>query len=428
MDCNPEILLHRATGKPKISVILIDWGVRESFHCLHYLNRQTARRDDYELIWLEFYDRKPEGLKRVVSESERMLDKWYVLGYPNDFIFHKHRLYNVGVLAAAGDICVICDSDAIFSPTFIENLLGAFKETPRGVIHIDEVRNIDQRYYPFNYPAIEDILGPGCINWQGTTSSGLSTDVDRIHGANYGACMAARRRDILAVGGADEHLDYLGYVCGPYDLTFRLANYHGRPERWLQNEFIYHAWHPNTAGCNFDYHGPHDGRFMSSPALQARTTGRVEPYRRSPLFNGARLSGATPSSDGALCDMEHVLDFLKTHDEPSWRVGRQPAESRQGVYLIEKRFRGYKVFVQAGRFFAVDRRVKTFDPQTAGTNGYGSYLEAASWDELLALMDARREARLLNRVRRKVFAQPLHRLPIRAWRRSRRALSSLWPA
>ena len=84
MNCRPEVLLHRNPAKPKISVILIDWGVRESFHCLHYLNRQTADRKDYELIWLEFYDRKPEALQRLVAQDVGVLDQWYVLGYPDD--------------------------------------------------------------------------------------------------------------------------------------------------------------------------------------------------------------------------------------------------------------------------------------------------------------------------------------------------------
>src|SRR5438067_10984539 len=110
MGCKPECLLNHKRPKPQVSVILIDWGVRESFHSLYYLNRQTADRDDYELIWVEFYDRKPDGLRQAVAGGmgrSPVLDKWVVLGYPDDHIYHKHRLYNVGILLAAGDLCVI---------------------------------------------------------------------------------------------------------------------------------------------------------------------------------------------------------------------------------------------------------------------------------------------------------------------------------
>ncbi len=225
--CKPEVVLNRARPGCKVSVLLLDWGVRESFHSLEYLNRQTAARDSYELIWLEFYDRKPPGLRRMVErgcEGGPALDKWIVAGYADDYVFNKHRLYNLGILAAEGEVCVICDSDAIFTPSFIDKLIQGFAETPRAVLHLDEVRNSNPRLYPFCHPSIEEITDPEwCSNWYGTVSMGLDDSRDMLHDANYGACMAARRADLIAVGGADEHLDYLGYVCGPYDLTFRLG-------------------------------------------------------------------------------------------------------------------------------------------------------------------------------------------------------------
>ena len=52
MPCRPECLVNHQRRNPRVSVILIDWGVRESFHSVHYLNRQTIPRGDYELICL----------------------------------------------------------------------------------------------------------------------------------------------------------------------------------------------------------------------------------------------------------------------------------------------------------------------------------------------------------------------------------------
>src|SRR5207248_9744049 len=97
----------------------------------------------------------------------------------------------------------------------------------------------------------------------------------------YGACLAARRADLLSIGGADEHPDYLGYVCGPYELTFRLLN-RGRRERRLATEYLYHTWHPGQNMFNAEPHGPHDGRFLSPRALHARSTGRVRPFLPNP--------------------------------------------------------------------------------------------------------------------------------------------------
>lgn len=424
--CNPQVLLNHRRARPKISVILLDWGVRESFHALHYLNRQTAPREDYELIWIEFYDRKPQGLRDMLAAP--VLDKWLVLGYPGDMIFHKHRCYNVGILAAAGEVCVLCDSDAIFRPTFIASLVRAFEETPRRVVHIDEVRNSDRRFYPFNYPEITEIIGPGCYNWRGTVTVGVGEIADRIHRANYGACMAARRRDLLAVGGADEHLDYLGYVCGPYDLTFRLVNYHGQDERWLRDEYLYHVWHPNESGVNTDYQGPHDGKFMALRALDARASFRVKPWLKNPWIARARR--------GRAVDLERLLAELTQRDEPTWRIGRQPLGPPDTVYWMERSFAGHNLFAHASHLYALPERYKRFDPERARRGGYRDMLEADDLDALRALVlarwpcrdDTEPDSKGAGRLLRKVLAQPLHRLPGRVLRGGRRLLSTLRPA
>src|SRR5215203_2856759 len=173
---SPELVYHRPKPHCKVSIILLDWSVRESFHSLHYLNQQTVPREDYELIWLEFYNRKPLKLQEMMfrhGTQAALLDQWMVAGYSNETIFNKHRLYNLGLLVAQGQYCVICDSDAIFTPNFVAKLLDGFAETPRGVLHLDEIRNNDRRFHPFAYPSIEEVLGPGCINWNGTSSHGL---------------------------------------------------------------------------------------------------------------------------------------------------------------------------------------------------------------------------------------------------------------
>jgi hypothetical protein len=423
MRAHPEVLLNHSGRGKKISVILIDWGVRESFHSLEYLNKQTASRDDYELIWLEFYNRKPDDLRWLAASGRGRrpaLDKWFVLGYPDDVLFHKHRLYNVGILAAEGEVCVFCDSDAIFRPTFIENLLRAFEQTPNAAIHVDEVRNINERFHPFRYPTVEDILGPGCINWDGATTTGLATKHDRLHRANYGACLAARRRDLLTVGGADEHIDYLGYVCGPYDLTFRLRNY-GRQERWLSNEYLYHVWHPNQSGFNSDYQGPHDGRCMSSRALHARASGQIQPYQRN-LWVGNFL-------DQRLDPLGSLLRSITEKPEPSWLAGAQPTSPPDFVYWVDKNYYGYNLFIHLGEWFALPKGCGAFDPAKARRGGYRKLLRATDEETLRSQIIDARSWKTVNRMVGqlgwlvgRVRAQPLHRLPVRVWRKARRRL------
>src|SRR5262245_46015804 len=419
MFCNPAVLLNRQRTQPKISVILIDWGARESFHSLDYLSRQTAPRADYELIWVEFYDRRPHGLARKAEA----LDKWIVCGYPDELIYHKHRVYNLGILASEGDVCVVCDSDAIFRPTFIQRLIRAFEETPDGVIHLEEVRNNSPKFYPFRYPTIKEVLGPGCINWEGDVASGLVEEHDRIHRVNYGACMAARRGDSLAVGGADEHLDYLGYVCGPYDLTFRLGNYHGRPEHWLKDEYLYHVWHPNASGFNNEYHGPHDGATMALRALDTRASFQIEPSLPSPLMSRA-WRRKRPSLDEA-------VSLLARRPEPDWVIGTQPAEPGEGLYWVERDFLGFNIFWHAGEWFALPLRAGRFDRHRAEQGGYRTLLQDETQPELhLQIirhqLDARRAASgPLGWLVRGLRSEPLSRLPHRLWRKARQLLARL---
>ncbi len=65
MSPRMELIQNKRNPGVKVSVILLDWGVRESFHSLAYLNRQTIARADYELIWVELYDHKPQKLRHT---------------------------------------------------------------------------------------------------------------------------------------------------------------------------------------------------------------------------------------------------------------------------------------------------------------------------------------------------------------------------
>ena len=96
---------------------------------------------------------------------------------------------------------------------------------------MDEFRNVRRDLYPFNYPSFEEVLGDGCINNIDGKTKGVLDTIDPMHTRNYGACMCALREDIISIGGADEDLTYLGHICGPYDMTFRLMNF-GRRLRW----------------------------------------------------------------------------------------------------------------------------------------------------------------------------------------------------
>jgi len=313
-------ILHKTefSSQPEVSLILLDWTVRESFHTLEYLNRQRFDRSKYEIVWVEYYDRRAPEIDAMMRRNEDLglppqVDTWIVMNTPRREYYHKHRMYNVGILNSSGRIVVVMDSDAIVRPTFIEQVVGEFEKAGRLALHFEQIRNFDQSFYPFNYPAMDEIIGPGCVNAVDGVPIGLAESAKSLkedwnlwHVYNYGACLCARRDDLIMIGGADEHDDYLGHICGPYEMTARLINA-GVKDKLHDSHFLYHVWHPNQGGDN-NYCGPNNGKGMSTTAMEIPKSSRVLPLLENEEIRKIRMK--TLSSAPVSESRNSVLDFV----------------------------------------------------------------------------------------------------------------------
>jgi len=266
----------RSSSQIKISLILLDWSVRESFHSLYWLNRQNIPKDIYELIWIELYE-------RVVSEVIDNVDVYITCNQKG--MYHKHKGYNIGLLKSKGQVIVICDSDAVFPPNFIESIIKTFdiyegKEPKSMVLMHYEWRTSAK--YPKNMKDISEIKN---FIWQDLWP-------------NVGACMSFRKFDAVRFGGFDEHKSYKGYMCGPYDLGWRLINA-GIPELWHDPDVaLYHFSHPDppaTYNQNFSWKMyreityPHfEGHALKS--VEAFSTGRLLPLKENSNIFSLRMS------------------------------------------------------------------------------------------------------------------------------------------
>jgi len=298
-----KILFEHKCGKqPLLSIILLDWSVRDSCHMLKYLNHQNVSRELYEIIWIEYYDKRwrdiETGLRKCAAlGTPPVVDKWIVMDMSHDIYYHKHLMYNVGIVVSRGRIICFCDSDAFVKPTFVESIIESFNKDSSIVLHLDELRNNSRRFYPFCHPSFEEMVASGISNAVDGKPRGLvnMSAPDRIHRLNYGACMCALREDVINIGGADEHIDYLGHICGPYEMTFRLINA-GKKEIWHQDEWLYHTWHPGESGKG-NYLGPHDGYGVSTTALNIIESDRIMPLVENPAIRILRLAKGKAEGD-----------------------------------------------------------------------------------------------------------------------------------
>ncbi|MGH8641597.1 MAG: glycosyltransferase [Burkholderiales bacterium] len=368
-----KLLKRSARQNPKISLILLDWSVRESFHLLHYLARQDVARDDFEVIVIEYYSRVSDAIRKF----EDQVDTWLLLEMPEDCYYHKHLMYNAGIVAARGEICVICDSDAMVKPGFIRAIIEVFEKEPQIVLHLDQFRNNRRDFYPFNYPSFEAVEGEGCINNAGGRTAGIVDHRDPIHSRNYGACMCARRSDLIGIGGADEHVDFVGHICGPYDMTFRLVN-HGRRELWHPSEFMYHTWHPGQAGVD-NYLGPHDGRHVSTTSLAALSARRVRPLLENPALRRLREHPGTPVETllAALIRPEGAAEWRRAKLEGGAVAPRFDDHDLHVGY-----YKGYSLYKDGALFYAH----LSIEPHRGRREvaGYSRCFEAATLDEVKA--------------------------------------------
>lgn len=262
---------------PKVSVILLDWCCREQFGALDWLLKQDVPKHMYELIWVELYE-------RVVPEVLAKADTVITCGQKG--MYHKHMGYNIGLLNSYGEIIVICDSDAIYPVDFISSIIKSFypdnSESPHSMVLVHyQLRT--SFLFPDNLKDREELKDS---KWQWWPLN-----------PNAGACMSIRKQDAIRFGGFDEHKSLKGYLCGPYDLGWRLVNA-GIPERWHDTSVTpWHFAHPDPVGVNeitptlknmYENTYPHVD-LHAITAVEAFSTGRFQPLKENPEILELRM-------------------------------------------------------------------------------------------------------------------------------------------
>jgi hypothetical protein len=272
--------------KPKVSIILLDWSCREQFNSLSWLNDQSVDRDTYELIWIELYDRK---INEVIKKADTLIC------LNQHGVYHKHKGYNQGLLLSNGEVVCICDSDAVFPYNFVESIIEKFDykdaNPKKNIVLMHYEWRTTFKYPDYNFTR-ESLYNQDLWQWWPLV-------------VNEGACVTFLKSTAIKFGGFDEDKSYRGYMCGPYELAWRLINA-GYQEIWHDPSVaLWHFSHPDPVGTNGNkikfsqflektYPSINGHALM---AVEAFSTGRVLPLMENQKIWNLRMKGRVIGSD-----------------------------------------------------------------------------------------------------------------------------------
>lgn len=291
----PTVHKNRRTGETRVSIVLLDWSCRERFHALDWLEKQTIPRERYQVIWVELYDKV----------SPQAMDKAdVVICCHQKGLYHKHQGYNAGVLNAEGVIVTVCDSDAVFPENFVESIVSSFnadhgKERP--------VSKVLMHYqYRSKQPYPEDL-----------DSLDQLAEYQWMHlWPNVGACVSFLREDIVRFGGFDEDACFRGYICGPYELAWRMVNA-GIPEAWhSEKTSLWHFAHPHSNQSenteSWKEIGTEHIDWHAAGAVQAFSSGRILPLKENGTIWNLRMDRRVIGStfEERYADFSTMASFL----------------------------------------------------------------------------------------------------------------------
>jgi hypothetical protein len=211
---------------PKISVIMVDGGFREAFHAVDFFCDQTLAPDDYELLWVEFYDRVDPQLSTNIAKYPN--SRLITLGRSGPY--HSSYCFNRGITEARGDLIVVPDGDIVVERDFLAGLLAEHEANERLVMYCYRYEELEADHVSGRLASLEH-LRPVCV---------------LTNPNNFGTCLSVRKRWLLDINGYDLHwVFHTPFHANGRDVYMRLKNL-GLQVMWHPTLKCYHPWHPLT--------------------------------------------------------------------------------------------------------------------------------------------------------------------------------------
>jgi len=211
-------------ANPKISVIMVDGNFREKFHSIDFFRKQTFPLSDFELLWIEYYEKANPFLEEKIAK----LPNFRVLTLGKKGIYHSSYCFNAGILASRGEVLVIPDADVVVEKDFLEKVWQEHQANDKLVMYI----------HRYNEP--EE------VHMAELTLEHLKKMCRLTNPTNYGGCLTIRKRWLLEINGYEQHPVFSsGEHANGWDVYTRLKNL-GLHVKWHPGLKLYHPWHHGT--------------------------------------------------------------------------------------------------------------------------------------------------------------------------------------
>jgi hypothetical protein len=213
----------------KISVIMIDGGFREYIFALEYFSHQDFPSNEYEIIWVEYYDRPHPDLKKYPGVKVKTLNQ--------KGMYHSSYCFNGGIKEAKGEVLVIPDADVMVEKDFLSTAYEEHSKNHELVMYFHRYCQTEEFFKENNFS----------FDYVKSTSRYLKSSIE-----NYGGCLSVRKRWLLEIGGYEQHRAFAtGNHANGKDVYTRLKNL-GLYVKWHPHQYLYHPWHPGTGGVGAD--------------------------------------------------------------------------------------------------------------------------------------------------------------------------------
>jgi len=212
-----------AAQKVKITVIMVDGSFRPHFALIDLLKSQTLAAEDYEVLWIEYYDE----IKQELIDKMHGQRNFRAITLKKSGTYHSSYCFNRGITEARGEVLVIPDADVLVEADFLETAWGehrAHDQLAMYVFRMDEPKRESSLCLDLNY------LKRVCV---------------LTNPQNYGGCLTIRKKWLMKVNGYEQHDMFGGGAhANGRDVYTRLKNM-GMYVKWHPQLRLYHPWHPH---------------------------------------------------------------------------------------------------------------------------------------------------------------------------------------